>query len=119
MATSFEQLHRNIGYTLEAGFKGVMFWSIAFPADKMALFVASADSWNYAGRSLDETLRSYAATIETGSPERYMAAYRLYDKANHYVSFKNSINSAATLAVQGLSSWTDSTRSDRLISLIP
>jgi len=80
--TVFEILHQNIGHAIKAGLKAVDGMSYVFPADKQALFITAQDTWNYEGRSLDDTLTAYAAALQSKDPVAHAQAYRLADRAS-------------------------------------
>jgi len=86
------RLHANIGHAVAAGLRGLYTWSMTRPADEMATFVAAEQTWNSAGRSLDECLRAYAAAKGAADPDRQARAYRLYDDANGAQGARDSIS---------------------------
>ena len=90
-ATIFEILHANIGYALKAGLKAVDGMSYAFPADKQALFITAQDTWNYQGRSLDETLLAYAVHLQVKDPAAHARSYRLADQANFAQAIRDTV----------------------------
>ena len=88
--TVLSRIHADIGHALDAGLQGLDGMSYSHPGDETALFVAAEHTWNYRGRSLDETLCSYAAEQGVAAPGRQGAAYRLYDDANFAHGVRNS-----------------------------
>ncbi len=80
--THLATLHRNIGYALDAGLKGLDGMSYSFPGDIQALTVAAEHSWNYNGRRLEATLRRMAVEAGVEDAERQAKAYSLFDGAN-------------------------------------
>lgn len=88
--TVMEVLHRNIGHAREAGLQGIDSMSLAYPADRMALFVAAEQAWHTGGRSLNEVFETYALAGGARDPGAQARAYRLYDRANLDQGMMNS-----------------------------
>lgn len=90
-ATVFDILHSNIGHAVRSGLKAVDGMSYAFPADKQSLFITAQDTWNYQGRSLDETFLAYACDLGVKDPGAHARAYRLADQANFEQAIRDTV----------------------------
>ena len=80
--TIIETIHRNIGNAIQAGLRGLDGMAYTFPGDEMSLFVAGEHSWNWHGRTLDQTFQAFATYKSAADPGKQARAYRLFDRAN-------------------------------------
>jgi hypothetical protein len=58
--------------------------------DAMGQFVVAEHSWNWAGRTLDDTFRVFALAQEVDDVSAQAQAYRLYDKVNRAQALHNT-----------------------------